>query len=336
MGQRSAGATLARIYEAFLSKRTWAQADLARRVGVGVPALRRRLLELRDAGMPLDDEEDHPHIYWSVPSKWFPGGVLVPGASVPALIRLLLRLPSGAKRDRMLDEIVRGARAADQLDPSTMQTPSLTAVEDSYQEAIEDAARERLPVRMRYYTASRGAMEDRHVSIHKVQPGPPVRFAAVCHREGLLKWFRLENVQWVHSDPAERYRPADDDDLTAFLAASLDGFHQGDPPRVHRFVVRAPESRWVKLNLPGPMTCEDTGSGVRVSAETSGLLRLARFVVGLGDAARAETPELAAIVRELAAGALGASPKGTAKARGRVSPTSGKRQRSSMAPRGRP
>jgi hypothetical protein len=71
----------------------------------------------------------------------------------------------------------------------------------------------------------------------------------------------------------------------------------------------------VKLNLPGPMTCEDTPAGIRVSAETSGLLRLARFVVGLGDAARAETTELARVVRELAEGALGASLRGTAKAR---------------------
>ena len=304
MGQRSAGATLAKIYEAFLARRTWSQADLARRVGVGTRALHRHLRELREAGMPLEDQPDHPHVYWSVPAKWFPGGVLVPADSVSALLRLLLRLPRGANRDRMLELILRGAPAGHRPDAAPVQTPALTAIEDCYQEALEDAARARVPIRMRYHSASRGQSHDRHASVQKILPGPPVRFAAICHRERQLKWFRLENVHWLHADPAEPFRAAAEEDLEAFLAASLDGFHQGDPPRLHRFVVREPEAGWVKLNLPGPMACEDTGRGVRVSAETSAPLRLARFVVGLGAAARAETPELAALVRELAEGAL--------------------------------
>jgi hypothetical protein len=44
-----------------------------------------------------------------------------------------------------------------------------------------------------------------------------------------------------------------------------------------------------------------------VTTTTGGLERLARYVVGLGGAARSETPELAARVRDLARGALEAA-----------------------------
>ena len=44
--------------------------------------------------------------------------------------------------------------------------------------------------------------------------------------------------------------------------------------------------------------------GVRFTTQTAGIEPLARFVVGVGDAARAETPELRQRVQELALGAL--------------------------------
>jgi transcription initiation factor TFIIIB Brf1 subunit/transcription initiation factor TFIIB len=76
LGRQSSGATIAAIYQAFLGgRRTWAQAELARHAGVGVPALRKRLQELQDQGTPLESEADGNHIYWSVPRGWFPGGV---------------------------------------------------------------------------------------------------------------------------------------------------------------------------------------------------------------------------------------------------------------------
>jgi hypothetical protein len=52
------------------------------------------------------------------------------------------------------------------------------------------------------------------------------------------------------------------------------------------------------------MHAETLHDGIRVRIETSAVIRLARFVVGFGGAARPETPELAAIVVELARGAL--------------------------------
>jgi hypothetical protein len=85
----------------------------------------------------------------------------------------------------------------------------------------------------------------------------------------------------------------------------LDGFHQGGQAVPSAFTVLGPEARWVAETLPAPMTQEPVPGGVRLSATTAGVLPLARFVVGLGRAARAETPELRAMVEALARGALG-------------------------------
>ena len=50
MGQRSATESVASILLAFVEQPTWRQAELAERVGISVPALRKRLRELQDAG----------------------------------------------------------------------------------------------------------------------------------------------------------------------------------------------------------------------------------------------------------------------------------------------
>ena len=66
---------------------------------------------------------------------------------------------------------------------------------------------------------------------------------------------------------------------------------------------------WLTPPLPVPgapsgMTAEVVPGGLCATGTTAGVLRLARYVVGLGVAARAETPELAMLVAELAQGAL--------------------------------
>lgn len=52
------------------------------------------------------------------------------------------------------------------------------------------------------------------------------------------------------------------------------------------------------------MRSEEVPGGIRVSVETTALPRLARFVVGLGGAAKPLTPELEAEVAALAQAAL--------------------------------
>jgi len=133
--------------------------------------------------------------------------------------------------------------------------------------------------------------------------GPPTRFIVFCHEAKSLKWFRLDNVRRAHVDDAEPFREAEPGQVEAMLKESVDGFHHGGPVQCS-FFVREPECRWVEHNLPVSMTPERVPRGLRFTTTTAGVLRLARFVVGLGVAARAETPELAELVQELARGAL--------------------------------
>ena len=308
MGQRSNTETVVAVLQAFLQTRSWKQADLARHADVTVAALRKHLNELSASGFPLVREDDHPHVWWSVPKGWFPGAVLFDSESVPELLRQLTRLPRSAARDRLIRRILAAA-------PRRPETPSgapavltrqSTESEESYLPIAEDAATRRICLAFNYFTMSRGTVEWRHASVQRVVIGPPARFVAVCHRDGALKWFRLDNVLGARLDATVPHRTADPAELEAMLKESVDGFHHGGAV-LCSFFVRAPESRWVERNLPGSMTVEVVPDGLRLSTTTAGVLRLARHVVGLGAAARAETPELALLVAELARGALEAS-----------------------------
>jgi predicted DNA-binding transcriptional regulator YafY len=305
MGQKSKTETVVAVLQALLQRRSWRQADLARHVDVAPAALRKHLVELQASGFPLEREDDHPHVWWSVPKGWFPGAVLFDSASVPELLRQLSRLPRSAARDRLIRRILEAAPRPSLRPPPlpVVLTPQSTESEESYLPLTEDSATRKVTLSFKYFTASRGAVEWRQASVQSVVIGPPARFIAVCHRDGALKWFRLDNVLGAHLDAGEPYRAAEPDRLAAMLAESVDGFHRGGAVACG-FFVRAPESRWVERNLPVPMHVEVLPDGLRLTATIAGVLRLARFVVGLGAAARAETPELALLVGELARGAL--------------------------------
>jgi len=135
--------------------------------------------------------------------------------------------------------------------------------------------------------------------------GPPARFLATCHRVDALKWFRVDNVSDAKLDRDEPFRDADPKAVDAHQRASLDGFHGGSTPATHVFFVSDPEARWVARNLMEEMKFEEVPGGIRISVETSALKQLARFVVGLGAAAKPMTGELEAEVTLLAQGALG-------------------------------
>ena len=312
MGQRSQTESVAGVYQAFLQRRTWKQAELAKELGIGPEPLRRILYELRERGMPLDREEDRPHVYWSVPKDWFPGSVVFKRDEIPELLRQLRRVPHGPGRARVLALLVSRLPA----DASTATAPifarEVSAQEEQYLGVVEDSASLEVALFMRYYTASRGDVGDRHVSAHRVHVGPPARFVATCHRSGTLKTFRVDGIISGRLDEREPYRAADESALDAYQKGSLDGFHEGGTSRPFAFVVRNPEARWVKNNLLDGMTAESHGDGVRVTVSTTALGRLARFVVGLGAAAICETPALAEEVAALARGALGERPRSPA------------------------
>jgi predicted DNA-binding transcriptional regulator YafY len=310
VGQRSQTETLAGIYQAFLQKRTWAQSALAKELGIGVEPLRRVLHELLEQGMPLSRDEDHPHVFWSVPKGWFPNAVLFRSKEVPELLRQLRRIPRGVGRARLLTLVL------DRLPKSEVATDVVvsresSAQEDQYLGVVEDCANSKAALFMRYYTASRGDAGSRHASVHRVLIGPPARFVATCHRSDTLKTFRVDSIMSASLDGRERYRPADERAIDAYLGASVDGFNDGGAPMPVSFRVRNPEARWVRNNLLEGMRIEERNDGVRIVAHTTAIGRLARFVIGLGAAAIPETPALAREVAELARGALGAMSLGS-------------------------
>jgi predicted DNA-binding transcriptional regulator YafY len=314
MGTKTAGESIAAIIQAFLKRRTWSQAELARVVDLGVPALRKRILDLQSAGMPLVDEKEHPHVYWSVPKNWFPGGVALEGKDLEVLLRLLARMPKSRERDRLinltLESLPGNAVAAPPSD--AVMTRAASDPEEKFLDAVEDAARRRKPLRFRYYSASRGSDTWRHASVHRVVVGPPARFVAVCHRDEKLKWFRIDNVVDAAVDPSVGWKDARTTEVDDLVASSLDGFHDPTAKRErHTFFVREPEARWVRKNLLEGMKAEDDRSGgIRVSAMTTAVNRLARYVVGLGEAAHAETKALREEVLRLARGASAANQAG--------------------------
>jgi predicted DNA-binding transcriptional regulator YafY len=307
LGQKSNTETLVAIVHAFLEQRTWRQADLARAIDIGVPALKKRLHELEANGFPFERDAESPaDVYWSLPKGWFPGGVTLSSKDVPDLLRLLCRLRRSKRRDELIDHLLKAApQQAEKVlavSPAVV-APSASESEEIYLPVVEDAVAQRAALHLHYFTASRGSVEWRHASVQRIDIGAPTRLLVVCHRDGKLKWFRLDNVLAARLAPAEPFRAADPAEVQSMLAESMDGYHQGAPVRCS-FVVLGAESRWVKNNLLPGMVADPIPEGIRVTATTAGLLRLARFVVGLGASARVETPELRAMVRELAKGAL--------------------------------
>lgn len=302
MGTRSSTETIVAILKALLDRRTWKQADLARHVGISSAALQKRLVELQANGIPLDSEREHPHVYWSVPKHWYPGGVFFTGEQVEQIFRQLSRLPKSKARDHLIDSLLKFMPHASPA--AAVVAPDATAREEQHLPVIEDAASQGVALRLRYFSANRGSEALRHVSVHRVVLGPRARFVATCHRTGDLKWFRIENVSESKLDPSEPYRAADIEAVERFLRASLDGFHTGGTPRKHEFFVREPEARWVARNMIDDMQATEVAGGIHVAVETAALGRLARYVVGLGDAGKPLTQELAAEVVALARGAL--------------------------------
>jgi predicted ArsR family transcriptional regulator len=94
MSTRSPTETITLLLQAFLRQRTWAQAALARDLGLSVRTVRQHLFELEAAGVPLEREEEPPSVWWSVPRGWFPGGAFVAASEA----RQIARRSLGARR----------------------------------------------------------------------------------------------------------------------------------------------------------------------------------------------------------------------------------------------
>lgn len=303
MGQRTSTETLIGLLCAFWKQRTWSQADLAREIGVNPRAVRRYLDELTTSGWPLERDEDHPHVYWSLPKDWLPVGVLLTAEMTADLVRALAHVPPGPARSRLLRAVASHAPAPLLEVLGRVIPPRASDAENDLLPALLDGLAQQSPLRLKYWTASRGSFGSRSVSVQRVMVGPPTRFLAWCHLTNTLRWFRLDNTSAVEPDPASTFHPVDEAEVDGVVQESVQGFHGPERVRV-AFRVRDPEARWVSHNLPEGLSFTPEAGGIFVEAETRGLLPIARFVVGLGDAAKCETPELAGLVRQLASGAL--------------------------------
>ncbi|HEU4583750.1 MAG TPA: WYL domain-containing protein [Polyangiaceae bacterium] len=305
MGKRSAIEATVGILSAFMRRRTWRQAELGRELDLEPRTLKRHLTELARRGIPLDREDEPPQVYWSMPKNWFPGGVLLEAEDAQLLIGLLCRVPASKPRNTLL------RRVSSAIPGQTRPVAQLESVfhglgdEAPFLSLVSESAIRPSAIHFRYYSAHRGALEWRHASVQRVLPGPPARMVAHCHRSSTLKWFRIDGILDARLDPAVTYQTISDVEVDAYLMNSLDGFAAEDTPVEHRFFVAEPDARWVTKNLIPPMKAESAAGGLRVTCRTTATLRLARFVLGLAPVARAETPELASLVHELATATLG-------------------------------
>lgn len=330
MGQKSATALLFGIIAAFLDDRTWKQAALARRLGTTPSTISKKMGELMAGGFRVERSEDHPHVYWSVPRNWFPGALPFKAEEVPDLIRLLHRTPPSALRKRVLDivtsRLANVGEPPEGMDDSGVKPPPVGEAEERVVGVLEDALRVKVPVKMRYFTASRRDVGERHASVHRLDLGPRAQFVATCHKAGELRRFRVANVLDIRLDRAEKHRSVEPEALARFDEDTVSGYRQDGPAVRCAFVVRDREAAWVKRNLPdGRFEEEYAAEGTRFVIDTAAVHMVARFVVSLGEAARCETPELAAAVEALARGALanaraaspsnGGAPKSSRRAR---------------------
>lgn len=306
MGRKDRAETIGKVYEAFRENRSWTQVALAERAEVEVRALRTVLGRMASAGVPLEREDDHPNVWWSVPDGWTPAGVYFPLEEVPGLIHQVMRLPSGKGRRLLMERIVRAAPKSTP-DGATMErvrTPRVSEQEEMHLLRLMEALEKQRAVRMRYRNSKLGEVV---AAVQWIEAGPLAHFVALYRGDERPKWLRVERVEGLRFDDSIRWWRMDSEALRALVDRSINGYADDRPVRC-AFAVSGDDARWVRDSLPGSdrerFTVTEVDGGIRVEAQTAAVLPLARFVVGLGRSARCETPELAGLVRELAEGAL--------------------------------
>ena len=301
MGRRSGVETVVELVGAFVDRKRWRQAELARRLEMTVPALRKHLV-LLTKHIPLTSTTEHPDVFWQVSPEWKPEGLVLRGSDGAAILRLLARAPRSVERDRLLTLLLqKDSRLAR---PMRVDPPEVSPEDERHLAVVEDAASRLVPLKMKYSSAHRGGTEWRVVSVARIMPGPPSRFLAVCHRAGKLRAFRVSSIHAAHLDGEESFREADTAELERRVGSSVGGFFDGADGE-ETFVVRGPKVRWVAHNLPDGVRGAVLADGsFRASASSAGLPVVAGFVVALGDAAVCESVGLANAVKELAEGAV--------------------------------
>lgn len=301
MARRSQIELVAKALVLLLQRRSFSQAEAARVLGVQTKTARKLLEALRDADPRIERYDDPPHVFWSVPKTWLPAlHTLLSAEDTRLVARLLSRHPKSAARDHALERLFGERMFGSNTKPVTPDEAILAA--------LEDGERQRVAVLVRYLSKSRGEVSPRTLSIQRIQYGSIIRLYAWCHDRNRLLPFRADRVQAARLEPSSPFVAVPEAEVTAFIERGVDGYSGDGPPVECVFWVRDPEARWVRDAEPfSAFTIEAVDSGIRVRALVNAVERLARDVVGLGDAVLVETPLLRQHVRQLAAGALQAS-----------------------------
>ena len=276
-------------------------------------ALKGLLTSLQESGMPLEKDSEHPHVYWSVPPYWFPGGVIFDVDDWQVLVHAVLRIADNKRRAKLLERLLTGRRtvvsalrSVERLEHAVVATP-LSSEEHEKVLLIEQSLIEGVPLSIRYYSMSSGRLGWRVISPQKIITEPHGRIAAFCHEHRELRWFRVDNIQCCRLEREEVRQSVPEAELQAFLDSSVDGYHDGSDQEL-AFHVRNPESGWVRSNLLAGMTIdrEAGGDSIRIVARGAALI-VARYIVGMGGAAKAESEQLKGLVRQLAKGSAEAN-----------------------------
>ena len=307
MSQRSPLQLALDLLRVLLVQRTVRQADLAREVGVRSETIRKHLTSLQTSGVPLERQEEGRDVWWSIPKSWVPGGIFISHEDALEVTRLLSRTSRTRARDALLKRLASAVLDAPRTERLAFIKPR--QFEDRYTPLTYRSLTERCALKVRYFTMSRGEVSERHISV--AAEVPPQRLVARCHRSDTLKWFRVDNILDADLDPTEPYRETAQEHIDAFIRASVDGFHANEALTAHSFLVRSPESRWVEKNLPhSRATLEypiEHPGHLRIVVTSAAVAPIARYVLSLGAAARAESEPLRALVHTLALEALGQS-----------------------------
>lgn len=305
MGSKSTTETPLRLLAALLEKRTWAQAELARHVEVQPQTARRCLEELVAGGVPLEREDDHPHVYWSVPKSWLPDGVNLPREHFVDLLRRLARATTQGEQDPLLKHLLDAAPSLRDL-VTRIQDAHMTGdapLSRSVLVPLEDAWDSHAVILS--YRKSKGAgVEARQCS--------PARFVdryqhllARCHQSGKAQRFRLDRILHVSPAVGVPYLPLDDAEINEALAGAVDGFRAPGPLVSVRFRLMgdAKQVGWMLEALPEDLIVEGIPSGYLVYGETGALGKLAAKLVGYGAVVRYDDEGLREAARAVVEGA---------------------------------
>ncbi|MFO0567343.1 MAG: WYL domain-containing protein [Polyangiaceae bacterium] len=255
--------------------------------------------------MPLERDEEHPHVYWSVPASWpgprTSGGRLEP-EDLAAIARLLARLPRSQDRERVLAKLMGPTFAS--------RAEALPTGDDALLTTIEDGMARRRPLEVIYFSASRGTESARCLSIQRILYGERARAVAYCHESGELKWFRLERIRSARLATEEPYREASDESVLAFVRESMDGFRKG-VAQTCEFEIDKSVARWALGSLPvapDAALITWTPNAANIVLRTAALDVLARYLVGFGENAKVIGPRaLREMVVDLGSGAARAN-----------------------------